>query len=152
VPEQLGYWPRKYSNIWNQDQWPTHDYPMATAEASLELYKLTGRDIFLQGVRRWEKVIGNNSPSRLHVAAYAEQYGRCISFLTKAGRKLKDRQLLRLANELADEATNRLFENGMFSGFPESHMYESVDGVGYLCLALISLETDEDIESYGLDF
>ena len=125
---------------------------MATAEASLELYKLTDRDIFLQSVRRWVKVIDNNSPSRLHIAAYAEQYGRCISFLTKAGRKLKDEKLLRLAHELADEATKRLFDNGMFSGFAGSHMYESVDGVGYLCLALISLETNEDIESYGLDF
>jgi mannose/cellobiose epimerase-like protein (N-acyl-D-glucosamine 2-epimerase family) len=152
VPEQLGYWPRKYSNIWNQDQWPTHDYPMAVAEASLELYKLTSREIFLEGVKRCAQVIRRNSPARQQISAYAEQYGRCISFLAKAGRTLNDEKLLRLAHELADEATKRLFDNSMFGGFAGSHMYESVDGVGYLCLALISLETGEDIDSFGLDF
>lgn len=152
VSEQPGYWPRKYSDIWNHDQWPTHDYPMAAAEASLELYKLTGRDIFLEGVRRWAQVVRRKSSGQRQRAAYAEQYGRCISFITRAGREFNDEQLLRLARELASEATNRLFENGMFAGFPGSHMYESVDGVGYLCLALISLETGENIDSRGLDF
>jgi hypothetical protein len=35
----------------------------------------------------------------------------------------------------------QLYEEGMFQGYPDGHVYESVDGVGYLLLALIFLET-----------
>ncbi len=38
---------------------------------------------------------------------------------------------------LADEAVDRLWDNGLFQGYPGSQVYESVDGVGYLMLACI---------------
>ena len=36
VSDALGYWPRKHSDIWNPDQWPTHDYPLELAAALLD--------------------------------------------------------------------------------------------------------------------
>ncbi|MCF7853868.1 MAG: hypothetical protein K9N51_03650, partial [Candidatus Pacebacteria bacterium] len=47
TPNVTGYWPRHYSNLWNTDQWPTHDYPAAVAEGCLSLYRLTGEIAFL---------------------------------------------------------------------------------------------------------
>ena len=138
--KEVGYWPRKYSNIWNPDQWPTHDYPMAMAEACLTLHKKTGDAMFLEGARRWAEIVCRGTPSD-RPAAYAEQYGRSIQFLTRAGRELKEQRYLTGASDLADEAVLRLYENGWFQGYPESHLYESVDGVGYLLLALMELET-----------
>jgi len=52
----------------------------------------------------------------------------------------------------ADEAVMRLSENGWFQGSPGSHLYESVDGVGYLFLALMELETDIPAAGWGGEF
>ncbi len=71
--------------------------------------------------------------------------------LPGAARVLHDNRLLRTAHRLASDAIERLSENGMFQGYPNGHVYESVDGVGFLCLALISLDVEDDLESYGLN-
>jgi hypothetical protein len=138
---EIGYWPRKYSDIWNPDQWPTHDYPMAMAEACLTLHGKTGDPVFFQGAHRWAEIVCRSEPSD-RPAAYAEQYGLCIRFLTRAGVALKQERYTAKAHELADEAVARLCESGWFQGYPESHLYEAVDGVGYLLLALMELEAD----------
>ena len=52
----------------------------------------------------------------------------------------------------ADEAVMRLSENGWFQGSPGSHLYEAVDGVGYLFLALIELETGDSAAGWGGEF
>lgn len=142
APKEIGYWPRQHSDIWNPDQWPTHDYPMALAEACLTLHKKTCDPLFLEGVRRWAEIVCRSTPSE-RPAPYAEQYGRCIQFLTRAGRELNEEAYLAGARRLADESVVRLYENGWFQGYPESHLHESVDGVGYLFLALMELETGE---------
>lgn len=152
TPDSKGYWPGKYSDIWNTDQWPTHDYPMNFAEACLGLYSATGEETFLEGVRRWIGVVEKQSAPGGIRPSYAENYGRCIRFLTRAGAALGSREPLELAARLADKAADRLYENGMFQGFPDSHVYESVDGVGYLCLALIALEHPEAEDYAGFGF
>lgn len=139
---EIGYWPRKDSNIWNVDQWPTHDYPMAMAEACLTLHEKTDDPVFLESAHRWAEIVCQSTPSD-RPAAYAEQYGLCIRFLTRAGRELNEERYLTQARQLADEAVERLYENGWFQGYPESHLYEAVDGVGYLLLALMELETGQ---------
>jgi hypothetical protein len=151
VPQNKGYWPGKYSRIWNPDQWPTHDYPMAMANSCLTLYQETSEGSFLEGLKRWAAVIDKSLPAPRDRVVYAEQYGRCIHFLARAARVLRDDRLLLTAHRLADDAIERLFENGMFRGYRDGHVYESVDGVGFLCLALISLDVEDDLESYGLN-
>lgn len=152
MPTQIGYWPRRYADPWNTDQWPTHDYPMAVAEACLTLYERTADEAFLAGVQRWAALAMTTRPSQTGGWAYAESYGRCIHFLTRAGRLLGDEQFLADARALADEAVSCLWQNGMFQGRPASHVYESVAGVGFLLLALLYVEEPCAIRRSGFPF
>ena len=151
-PDEPGYWPRRYSEPWGTDQWPTHDYPMPLAEACLSLYALTGEQAFLDAVHRWARVAVESSPGRTGDWAYADSYGRCVHFLARAGLQLGEERFMDAAAALADEAVNRLCENGMFQGYPDSHLYESVDGVGCLLLGLLLLETRQEPDPRGLGF
>jgi hypothetical protein len=152
VPEQSGYWPRKYADPWNTDQWPTHDYPMAVAETYVSLYQLTEEPLWLNSIRRWAASAVNNSPTRTGRWAYAENYGRCIHFLARAGLQLGEEQFLVDARSLAEEAIESLWENGMFQGYPSGHVYESVDGVGFLMLSLLLLQTRRPLNMHGFGF
>ncbi len=152
IPAQPGYWPQQYADPWNTNQWPTHDYPAAVAEASLSLYILTGESTLRDHVLRWADLVVGTRPRQTGTWAYAESYGRCIHFLTRAGRRLGEDRLLADARSLADEATDCLLENGMFQGYPGDHLYESVDGVGFLLLALLLLETRQEINMHGCGF
>jgi DUF1680 family protein len=112
---------------------------MALADACLTLHQRTGDEVFREGICRWIEIIRRTPPAERE-KAYAEQYGRCIAFLARAARALGDQRHAALARELADEAAARFPENGWFQGSPGSHLYEAVDGVGYLFLALLELE------------
>lgn len=140
APAQPGYWPRFHADPWNTDQWPTHDYPMAMADACLSLHAQTGDPVFAEGIRRWARAAIEASPLRTGRWAYAEDYGQCIRFLARAARHLSDPRLLGAARELTAHAVATLSANGMFQGYAGAGVYESVDGVGTLFLALIELE------------
>jgi hypothetical protein len=140
VPSNRGYWPGEHTDIWSVEQWPTHDYPMALAEACLGLFETFGDGAFLEGARRWAEVVCRNTPARGGQGTYAEHYGRCIHFLTRAAPVVGDASLLSHARALADEAVEQLWDGGMFQTYPGTHMYESVGGLGFLFQALIYLE------------
>jgi hypothetical protein len=150
LPSEKGYWPGKYSDIWNRDQWPTHDYPMALAEACITLYNHTKEPEFLDGIHKWIQVIQSNPPDQESQGVYAECYGRCIHFLVRTSRELQRPELEIQAQHIAQQAANALYENEMFQGYGEGHVYESVDGVGFLCLALLYLESQDALDF--LDF
>jgi hypothetical protein len=169
TPERSGYWPRKYSTIWNPDQWPTHDYPLSLAEACLELARATNEGVsregvFRQGARRWAEVLLDSPAPSGNQGVYAETYGRSIHFLSRAARVLGEPRLETHARRLAAEAVDRLFHggvnavkgvagtSGMFQTQPGTGLYRSVDGLGYLFLALIELETGEVAEGFGFHF
>ncbi len=152
IPEETGYWPRKYANFWNRDQWPNHDYPASVAESCLSLYQQTGESSFLEDVRRLSMLAAATSPGQTGNWAYAESYGRCIHFLARAGLELDDKNLLNGARALADEAVERLWDKALFQGYPGSRLYESVDGVGYLMLACILVETGQQNNLNGFCF
>jgi hypothetical protein len=107
---------------------------------------------FHEGVYRWAKIISDSQPPNGGKGAYAEQYGRCIHFLSRAGRDPRDKTLVEQAHALAQEAVKALYAKGMFQGYPETGLYESVDGVGYLFLALLCLDADREIEMQGFGF
>ncbi len=151
TPEQKGYWPRKYADPWNADQWPTHDYPMALADACVTLFETTGDAVFREGIERWVGVV-RTCPAPEGRGAYAESYGRAIHFLAHAGRVLKDEACLDLARRLGREACDRLLENGLFQGYPGAHVCTAVDGVGYLCLALLEVESGKPVDGLGFGF
>ncbi len=133
-----GYWPRQYADAWTTDQWPTHDYPTELAEACLSLHGLTGEELFREHALRLGRVFTATRPARSGRWAYAESYGRCIHFLARAGRDLGEEGFSSDARALASEAVAALSLNGMFQGYPGGGLYESVDGIGYLMLALLT--------------
>jgi len=122
-----------------------------SAAACVTLHRQTGDRVFEEGIRRWAEII-RCSPPADRASAYAEQYGRCITFLARVARALGERRYVTLARRLADEAVVRLPENGWFQGSPDSHLYEAVDGIGYLFLALLELETGESAAGWGGEF
>lgn len=62
TPERPGYWPGAWSDPWNTNQWPTHDYPIELAEACLDLYSRAGDEAFVEAVRRWGRIVVETRP------------------------------------------------------------------------------------------
>lgn len=151
MPLQPGYWPGVWADPWNTDQWPTHDYPVELAEACLELYERTAEEAFAEAVRRWTRIALATRPQGGR-KAYAESYARCIRLLARAARRLDEPKLAAQARTLADDAVARLLENGLFKGHTGARGHQSVDGAGYLLLALLDLDTDGAVDLQGFRF
>ena len=143
------YQPDVHSDLWNA-LFPIHDYPMSLAESCLALYQRTRDDLFLEGVRRWIRIIEEEIPARGGRGAYAEHYGRCIHFLCGAAQGLASEEIWDLANRVADEALSVLYAQGMFRGHPGEDRYDAVDGVGFLMLGLLYLHTGAPPDLMGL--
>lgn len=143
--------PGRYSDIW-KEIFPSHDYPMPFAESILSLYKITGDKEYEQAVKNWTKTIRDNIPAKDGHGGYAEHYGRCIHFLIRASRIFDRKDWLELAHELAIESIDFLFTGDMFRGHPGTDCYSAVDGVGFLLLALLCLETGKEIDMLGSGF
>ncbi len=141
IAEKEGYWPRKYANPWSTDQWPAHDYPMALAEACVRLSAETNDPVYSQAVGRMAKALMETRPQNEDDWTYAEHYGRCIHFLCHAAEESDRAELKVLAQQLADEAQLALYQEDMYLGYHKAGVYEAVDGVGYLLLSLLYLET-----------
>lgn len=152
TPQEKGYWPGRYSDAWSAEQWPTHDYPMALAEACVNLHRRTKEAVFVEAIHRLAELVFQKTPAQRREGGYAENYGRCIHFLAHAGRVLHDNRLLDQAQMLAQESVEALRDGDLFQGLPGTHLYESVDGVGFLFLALLDLENAEGLNLLGFGF
>lgn len=144
------YQPGEYADLW-EPLFPTHNYPMSMAEACLTLWEQTRDAQFQQAVRRFARLIAISTPANGGRGAYADQYGRCIHFLTRAGKSLNDPQLLAQARSLAAEAVSHLHspQAGMFRSHPGEDRCDAVDGLGILFLSLLDLETGTDPDPMG---
>jgi hypothetical protein len=145
------YFPGHYADMWNA-LFPTHDYPMVFAETCVELYRRTNAERYREAVDRWVGVIQKHpapTTAKDGHGAYAELFGRAIFFLTDAGATLAKPQYTAMARKLADSAISTLFAYGMFRSHASEDRYDSVDGVGYLLLALIYLETGKKPDFLG---
>jgi hypothetical protein len=154
APDAGGDYPARYANIWNA-QFPSHDYPMAFAEACVELYRRTKAPRYREAVERWAGVVKRHpapTTARDGKGAYAEMFGRAIYFLADAGVTLSQPEYTAEARELAGAAVDILFAHGMFRSHAGEDRYDAVDGVGYLLLALIFLETGRkpDLLGFGI--
>jgi len=154
VADEPGYWPGRFADPWNTGQWPTHDYPMELAEACTACWRATGEAVFAEAIERWAGAALAAAPFAPGAPpddwAYAESYGRCIRFLDRAGRALEAPRWRRAALETADHAVDDLFVEGMFRGASNTNLYEAVDGVGFLLLALLELEADAPLQLRAL--
>jgi hypothetical protein len=131
---------------------PTHDYPFCLAQSCLELAKLTGEAIIKEALERWVAFIRSQLPANAGRGAYAEHYGRCINFLWGAGQVLLDQSVTGLAHVVAQEAVEQLYLGDMFRSHPGETRCDAVDGIGYLFLAFIALETDQEPAMMGFGF
>ncbi len=144
------YQPGEYADLW-EPLFPTHNYPMAMAEAALTLHQRTREPQFLEGVRRWAAFIRQSTPANGGQGAYADQYGRCIRFLLRAAHALGEPAYFEQAKALAAEAVGHLHHRstGMFRSHPGEDRCDAVDGIGLLFLALIYLERGEEYDLAG---
>lgn len=143
------YQPGTYANIWNA-LFPTHDYPLALAEVCVSLYARTHQPVFAETVKRWACII--EAERHAQPIRYAEHYGRAIHFLQRAAAVLNDDSYHTLAISLTEQAIDDLFAAGMFRGHTGEDRYDAVDGVGYLLLALMMLDTGTEPDLMGLGF
>ena len=87
---------------------------------------------------------------------YAENYGRAISFFVHLYRATDNPKYLKLAEQLAQEAVDKLYVEvelpgddgdaktyGIFRGHPAKPYYQSNDFVGILLHALLELDTPD---------
>ena len=64
-------------------------------------------------------------------------------FLAEYARITGQERYREIAGEVAAEALRKLERNGMLVGRTNATWYDAIDGVGYLLLALLYLETGD---------
>ncbi|MCC6731014.1 MAG: hypothetical protein IT208_16945 [Chthonomonadales bacterium] len=136
----------------------SYEFPLAAAQTTLYAYELTREPGMLASARRWARgvrgsmapAIGRRWRKEAFAAmpdagtlggAYADGYGRAISFFVHLYRATSDAADLRMARTLADEALGRLQENGWVKGHAAKSYDETTDGVGVLLEALLELDS-----------
>jgi len=144
----------------------SYEFTLNAAQAALQAYETTVRDgnpdtELLEIAIRWATAIEQDLPpttgrrwrTELMEAmpqikstggAYAEDYGRAISFFVHLYRSSKNEHHLQLAQSLADEAISKLYHNGVFLGHPAKPYYEATNGVGLLLVALLDVDSPEE--------
>jgi hypothetical protein len=147
--------PTGYADTWPSDMY-SYDFPLGAAETCVHAYELTGDTELLAGAKKWARhlraslppTIGRRWRKEIHAAmpeaepkggAYADGYGRAISFFVHLHRATGDHKDLDSARALADDALNKLSENGWLKGHAGKPYYEATDGVGTLLCALLDL-------------
>ena len=63
-----------------------------------------------------------------------------ISFFVHLYRATQKQHYLDIAERVAQEAVEKLYENGLFKGHPAKSYYEATNGVGLLLHALLELD------------
>ncbi|MGI9456378.1 MAG: hypothetical protein ACR2NU_07440 [Aeoliella sp.] len=170
------YWlPTGHVDVWRTVMY-TWEFPLIAAQASIYAYELTEEahrskdEELITIARQWGEVIEKNSPPYLgrrwkqelekgfpeiseSGGTYAENYGRAISFFVHLYQATGDQKYLILAEQLAQEAVDKLYVEvdldgvdgdttyGIFRGHPAKPYYQSNDFVGILLYALLELDT-----------
>jgi hypothetical protein len=167
VPEQsrgLGYdaWaPYGHVDVWKTTIY-SYEFPLLAAQSYVYGYELTqdgsghGEVELLQAAKCWAEVIEKNLPPKLgrrwakEIAealpdvnttggSYAEDYGRCISFFVHLHHATCEHRYLELAEDIARDAVDKLYANGLFRAHPAKPYYEATQGVGILLHSLLEL-------------
>lgn len=145
------YMPGTHTDIWNA-LFPSHDYPLALAETCVALYQRSPLAEFETAIQRFANLISARSYEGRPRVCYAESFGRAIHFLLRAADVLDENRYRVQAVELADIAVETLFAGRMFRGHTGEDRCDAVDGVGYLLLALLELETRHELDYMGFGF
>jgi len=158
LPKGVGY------DVWMPsgyiDTWPTtmfsYEFPLIAAQACILAWELSGDPELLAGAKRWARQIRSALPpsigrrwrEEVHAAmpdagaadgAYADGYGRAISFFVHLYRATHDPADRSTALSLADESIQKLVHRGWVKGHSGKPYYESTDGVGVLLLSWLEV-------------
>ena len=163
LDDPAGYWyPTGHVNVWRTSMY-AYELPLIAAQASIYAYEQSGdnesgrdpellkialhwsevieKDLPPHPGRRWRTMLEKVLPDVLKTnGTYAENYGRAISFFVHLYRATKYGKHLHIAQTLAKEAVDKLYENSLFKGHPAKPYYEANDGVGLLLYALLELD------------
>lgn len=157
-----GAWaPTGHVDVWRTIMY-SYEFPLIAAEAAVYACALSadgsqGDPALLTAALHWAEAIEKQLPPRtgrrwkaeiekaLPKAAetggtYAENYGRAISFFVGLYHVTGKERYLRRAEDLAREAVDKLYADGLFRGHPAKDYYQANDGVGYLLHALMQLD------------
>jgi hypothetical protein len=160
------YAPYGHVNVWRTTFY-SYEFTLSAAQAAIQAYELSNsskddHDLELLAIaERWASVIENSMPahtgrrwkeeleksmplSKKTGGAYAEDYGRAISFFVHLHRATGKQHHLDLAHKLAEDAVRKLFHNGLFKGHAAKPYYETTNGVGLLLYALLELDSPEE--------
>lgn len=154
IPGHEEYFPGNHSDVWNAN-FPSHDYPMAFASTCVELYRRTKAEPFGEAIERWAGALQEQpvpTTASNGRGGYAELFGRAIQFLLDAAEVTGEARYRERASALAADARKILYVNRMFRGHAGEDRYDAVDGVGFLLLALYSLETGARPDYLGFGF
>jgi hypothetical protein len=148
------YEPRGHIDMW-EPYVAGYEAPVYTAQAYAQAAAVTGDGQMRQTAEHWATAIRAEFPPRAcerntwyrqyaekwaPLGTYAGLYGRTISFALQMHRLTGDESHLEFAREVAREAVSKLYFQGLFRGHPGKPYYESIDGVGYLLVALLQLD------------
>ena len=148
------YEPRGELDLW-EPYVAGYQFPIYTAQAYVYAYQVTREVVLLETAKRFAAWIRATPPGSAESentwyegysagpgrqGTYAGKYGRAISFFLHLYVVTGEGGYLDAARELADEAIEKLWHEGLFRGHPAKPYYEAMDGVGYLLYALLELD------------
>ena len=148
------YEPRGHIDMWGPYVLG-YEYPIHAAQSYAYAYELTKNDELLRAAKRWAACIRRALPATqcdketwygpyaetfAPHGTYAGVYGRTISFFLHLEQLTGEASYRDTARQVAAEALANLYYKGMIRGHGAKPYYESVDGVGYLLLALLQLD------------
>ena len=162
IPEQpqgSGYdaWaPYGHVDLWKTTIY-SYEFPLNAAESYIRAYNLTSDPALLTAATRWATVIRNGLPVQLGQrfgnsilaampetaetgGSYAEDYGRVVSFFTGLYNATGQVDYLQTAEQVAQDAVDKLYANDLFRGHPAKPYYETTNGVGVLLDSLLDLD------------
>jgi hypothetical protein len=159
VPKGSGYdlWePTGHVDMWKGTLYD-YEFPLIAAQSTVRAYKLTGDPALLTAATHWASAIEQELPIKIGYrwadellaempnwattgGSYAEDYGRVISFFVNMYDATDDRSYLQLAEQVAQDAVDKLYVNGIFRGHAAKPYYESTNGVGVLLDAMLELD------------
>ncbi len=121
---------------------PSGHFPLPMAETCLSLWLETESPVYRTAVDRWIKMIAEQIAGDFEAVVFAEDFGRAIHFLDRAGDVFEQDDLKDLARMAAERAMEELFVKrmGMFRGHTGEDRCDAADGTGFLLLSLLGLE------------
>jgi hypothetical protein len=116
-----------------------YEYPFRTALSYVVGYHYTNDPLLLEAARAWAECYRAELPANNGNGTFAQGYGQLISLFVYLAEITSDKGYLTTAENIAQDAIDKLWNGKILRGYPGKGWYESVDGPGYLVQGLFEL-------------